>query len=162
MLHEELKQARLSQGLSLRKLEELSCVGFNHIRKIEAGADASTSTINKICRALGLKLTIMNTGLNEIKQDINRVINELNESASKAWDDERILENAGLSVKKGKLELALFVGKCDKGLHIVSIAPDVWMFVKRDKRGANVVEEFMHNVVMPMLPPERIEEALNE
>jgi hypothetical protein len=34
--------------------------------------------------------------------------------------------------------------------------------VKRDKRGANVVEEFMHNVVMPMLPPERIEEVINE
>lgn len=58
MLHEELKRARLSQGLSLRKLEELSCVGFNHIRKIEAGADASTSTLNKICQALGVKLTI--------------------------------------------------------------------------------------------------------
>lgn len=162
MLNEELKQARLSHGLSLRKLEELSGVGFNHIRKIEAGADASTSTINKICRALGIKLTIMASELQSITQDINQVINELNESASKAWDDERILENAGLYVKKEKLELALFVGKWDKWLHVVSIAPDGWMFVKRDKRGASVVEDFMHNVVMPMLPPERIEEAINE
>lgn len=58
MLHEELKKARLSQGLSLRKLEELSGVGFSHIRRIEDGADASTSTINKICKALNVKLTI--------------------------------------------------------------------------------------------------------
>lgn len=58
MLHEELKQARLSQGISLRELEKLSGVGFSHTRKIEAGADASTSTINKICQALGVTLTI--------------------------------------------------------------------------------------------------------
>lgn len=60
MLHEELKQARLSQGISLRELEKLSGVGFSHIRRIEAGADASTSTLNKICQALGVKLTITN------------------------------------------------------------------------------------------------------
>lgn len=59
MINDELKQARLSQGLSLRKLEELSGVGFSHIRRIEEGADASTSTINKLCRALGIKLTTM-------------------------------------------------------------------------------------------------------
>lgn len=58
MLHEELKQARLSQGISLRELEKLSGVGFSHIRRIEAGADASTSTINRMCQALGVTLTI--------------------------------------------------------------------------------------------------------
>lgn len=58
MINEELKQTRLSQGISLRELEKLSGVGFSHIRRIEAGADASTSTLNKICQALGVKLTI--------------------------------------------------------------------------------------------------------
>lgn len=58
MLHEELKKARISQGLSLRKLEELSGVGFSHIRRIEDGADASTSTLNKICKVLNVRLTI--------------------------------------------------------------------------------------------------------
>lgn len=58
MINEELKQARLSQGISLRELEKLSGVGFSHIRRIEAGADASTSTLNKICQALGVTLTI--------------------------------------------------------------------------------------------------------
>ena len=60
MLHEQLKKARLAQGISLRDLEKISGVGFSHIRRIEAGADASTSTINRICRALGVKLTIIN------------------------------------------------------------------------------------------------------
>lgn len=58
MINEELKQARISQGISLRELEKLSGVGFSHIRRIEAGADASTSTLNKICQALGVTLTI--------------------------------------------------------------------------------------------------------
>ena len=58
MLNEELKRARLSQGISLRELEKLSGVGFSHIRRIEAGADASTSTINRMCQALGVTLTI--------------------------------------------------------------------------------------------------------
>lgn len=57
MINEELKQARISKGLSLRELEKRSGVGFSHIRRIEAGDDASTSTINKICDALGLRLS---------------------------------------------------------------------------------------------------------
>lgn len=58
MLHDELKQARLSQGLSLRGLAELSGVGFTHIQRIEAGADASTSTLNKLCNVLGVELSL--------------------------------------------------------------------------------------------------------
>lgn len=58
MLHDELKKTRLSQGLSLRGLAELSGVGFTHIQRIEAGADASTSTLNKLCNVLGVELSL--------------------------------------------------------------------------------------------------------
>ena len=58
MIGEELKQIRISQGLSLRRLAELSGVGFTHIQRLEAGADASTSTLNKLCNVLGVELTI--------------------------------------------------------------------------------------------------------
>lgn len=168
MINEELKQTRLSQGISLRELEKLSGVGFSHIRRIEAGADASTSTIKKICQALGLRLTTTMNELMTIKRDIGKAINELNESADKAWDDERFLEKVGMSIKDGAIELALLVGKWEATLCVVRVYPDRWRFkeVRGDmdkvKRAEEVTKDFMNNVVMPMLPPERIEEAINE
>jgi transcriptional regulator with XRE-family HTH domain len=168
MINEELKQARLSQCISLRELEKLSGVGFSHIQKIEKGADASTSTIAKICRALGLKLTTTINELMTIKRDISKAINELNQSADKAWDDERFLEEVGMSIKDGAIELALLVGKWDATLCVVRVYPDRWRFkeVRGDmdkvKRAEEVTKDFMNNVVMPMITVERIETAISE
>lgn len=58
MLGDQLKQARLSKGLSLRQLAEISGVGYTHIQRIEHGHDASLRTINKLLSALGKELTI--------------------------------------------------------------------------------------------------------
>lgn len=168
MLHEELKQARLSQGISLRELEKLSGVGFSHVQKIEKGADASTSTIHKICRALGLKLTTTMNELMAVKRDIRKAISELNQSADKAWADERFLEEVGMSIKDGAIELALLVGKWEATLCVVRLYPDRWRFkeVRGDmdkvKQAEEVTKNFMNNVVMPMMTVERIEMAINE
>ena len=55
---EQLGKLRMDKDLSLRQLEEISGVGYAHIKRIEGGANASLDTITKIASALGYKITL--------------------------------------------------------------------------------------------------------
>ena len=55
---EQLGQLRAKKELSLRQLEEVSGVGYAHIKRIESGANASIDTITKIANALGYRITL--------------------------------------------------------------------------------------------------------
>lgn len=55
-----LRDERIKQGLSLRRLAELSGVGFVTIARLESGQlDPRLSTVVALCSALGVSLSDM-------------------------------------------------------------------------------------------------------
>ena len=56
MTFREIKQLRLAKHLSQEQLAEKSKVSVRTIQRLEAGEDASISTLNRVASSLGVKV----------------------------------------------------------------------------------------------------------
>lgn len=86
---EKLKQIRLSRGLSQAKLAEMADVHEKHISKIETGRfHPNFETLNKILKALDLKLDDVGIDLDEVSTNDNPFYLKSMQILSNADDEE--------------------------------------------------------------------------
>lgn len=86
---EKLKQIRLSRGLSQAKLAEMADVHEKHISKIETGRfHPNFETLNKILKALDLKLDDVGINLDKISTNDNPFYIKSMQILSNADEDE--------------------------------------------------------------------------
>lgn len=86
---EKLKQIRISRGLSQAKLAEMADVHEKHISKIETGRfHPNFETLNKILKALDLKLDDVGINLEKVSTNDNPFYIKSMQILSNANDDE--------------------------------------------------------------------------
>lgn len=70
-LNERLKQLRSARGLSLRALSEMTGIDIKNLSQIESGKNSPTlNTTEKICKALGVRIIIIDEQNNTKNADI--------------------------------------------------------------------------------------------
>lgn len=85
----KLKQVRVSRGLSQAKLAEMADVHEKHISKIETGRfHPNFDTLNKILKALDLKLDDVGINLEKVSTNDNPFYIKSMQILSNASDDE--------------------------------------------------------------------------
>lgn len=103
------------------------------------------------------------TELENIRKEIEDIVSQLNEDSSSRWEDERYLHFGGIKPSGDKLTLELGVGKHDTYWTKIILYTDGWRIKKEDKMPGNIlvtIEQVVHNLILPILPNERIEAAL--
>mgnify|MGYP003294418013 CR=1 FL=1 len=99
-----------------------------------------------------------------INKDIAQAIAELNADAESRWEDERILDHNPVIVDGDHLSMQIGVGKYDTQWCTINIYADGWKIEKGklNKRNTETLDLLMHNVILPMIPAEAIDEAITE
>ena len=75
MTFREIKQLRLAKHLSQEQLAEKSKVSVRTIQRLEAGEDASISTLNLVAGSLGVKVGDLFPTTDSDRQKVKIVLN---------------------------------------------------------------------------------------
>lgn len=84
---------------------------------------------------------------------LKRTVSELNESAKKDWADEKHIDLQQVRMKDDVFILELGIGRWEPTFYTIKVDKDGWKVSDRSgKKHDNVLEDFMHYFVMPLIP----------